>query len=142
MRQGSPATGGQSYILASLRHANANSDSYTDGDSNSHADSNSDGYTHSDPNGNANSDRDSNSNPDTDCYSNTQLHARAGRPVPNLPDVGVRLVGVYFPANGKFFAMGGRSADTAGSDFTNPFEFDPAAKLGYQGGDLSRQPGE
>src|SRR5207249_3250133 len=27
----------------------------------------------------------------------------------NLPSVGVRLVGVYFPANGKFYAMGGRS---------------------------------
>src|SRR5262249_39654988 len=28
--------------------------------------------------------------------------------------------------NGKFYAMGGRSADTAGSDFTHPFEYDPA----------------
>jgi hypothetical protein len=37
----------------------------------------------------------------------------------------VRLVGVYFPANGKFYAMGGRSSDSAGSDFTNPFEYDP-----------------
>ena len=41
----------------------------------------------------------------------------AGAP---LPSVGVRSVGVYFPANGKFYAMGGRSADTAGSDFTAP----------------------
>src|SRR5262245_36727988 len=39
-----------------------------------------------------------------------------------LPSVGVRLVGVYFQPNGKFYAMGGRSADTAGSDFTHPFE--------------------
>src|SRR6266536_970025 len=45
----------------------------------------------------------------------------------NLPSVGVRLVGVYFPANGKFYAMGGRSSDTAGSEFTHPFEYDPAA---------------
>ena len=45
----------------------------------------------------------------------------------NLPSVGVRLVGVYFPANGKFYAMGGRSADPAGSDFTNPFEYDPSS---------------
>ena len=45
----------------------------------------------------------------------------------NLPSVGVRSVGVYFPANGKFYAMGGRSADTAGSDFMHPFEYDPAA---------------
>src|SRR6266487_1890976 len=45
----------------------------------------------------------------------------------NLPSVGVRSVGVYFPANGKFYAMGGRSSDTAGSDFTHPFEYDPVA---------------
>ena len=44
---------------------------------------------------------------------------------PDLPSVGVRMVGVYFPANGKFYGMGGRSADTAGSDFTHPFEYDP-----------------
>ena len=37
------------------------------------------------------------------------------------------MVGVYFPANGKFYGMGGRSADTAGSDFTHPFEYDPAS---------------
>jgi hypothetical protein len=30
-----------------------------------------------------------------------------------------------FPANGKFYEMGGRSSDLAGSDFTNPFEYDP-----------------
>src|ERR1700720_2800486 len=46
---------------------------------------------------------------------------------PDLPSVGVRLVGVYFQANGKFYAMGGRSADTAGSDFTHPFEYDPSS---------------
>src|SRR5882672_1054430 len=45
---------------------------------------------------------------------------------PNMPSPAVRSVGVYFPANGKFYAMGGRSADTAGSDFTHPFEYDPA----------------
>ena len=44
---------------------------------------------------------------------------------PDLPSVGTRLVGVYFPANGKFYAMGGRSSDAAGSDFTHPFEYDP-----------------
>src|SRR6202011_3401762 len=44
-----------------------------------------------------------------------------------LPSIGVRSVGVFFPANGKFYAMGGRSADTAGSDFTHPFEYDPVA---------------
>src|SRR5207247_7558988 len=45
----------------------------------------------------------------------------------NLPSVGVRLVGVYFPANGKFYGMGGRSSDAAGSEFTHPFEYDPVA---------------
>jgi plastocyanin len=46
---------------------------------------------------------------------------------PDLPSVGTRLVGVYFQANGNFYGMGGRSSDTAGSDFTNPFEYDPVA---------------
>jgi hypothetical protein len=44
-----------------------------------------------------------------------------------FPSVGVRSVGVFFPANGKFYAMGGRSSDLAGSDFTHPFEYDPVA---------------
>jgi plastocyanin len=46
---------------------------------------------------------------------------------PDLPSVGTRIVGVYFQANGKFYGMGGRSSDVAGSDFTNPFEYDPVA---------------
>src|SRR5205823_1723520 len=37
----------------------------------------------------------------------------------------VRAVGNYFPANGRFYVMGGRSADTAGADFTHPFEYNP-----------------
>jgi plastocyanin len=45
----------------------------------------------------------------------------------DLPSVGTRIVGVYFQPNGKFYGMGGRSSDVAGSDFTNPFEYDPAA---------------
>ena len=45
---------------------------------------------------------------------------------PDLPSVGVRLVGVYFSANGKFYGMGGRSSDSAGSDFMHPFEYNPA----------------
>jgi plastocyanin len=44
----------------------------------------------------------------------------------NPPNGGVRLAGVYFQANGKFYGMGGRSSDAAGSEFTNPFEYDPA----------------
>ena len=66
-----------------------------------------------------------------------------------LPSIGTRLVGVFystifnhsrtpspmdFPVvptptppfpTGKFFAMGGRSSDTAGSDFIHPFEYTP-----------------
>src|SRR5262249_18019440 len=44
-----------------------------------------------------------------------------------MPSVGVRLVGVYFPANGKFYAMDGRSSDVAGSDVTHLFEASPSS---------------
>ena len=45
----------------------------------------------------------------------------------NFPAVGaVRAPGNYFPANGRFYSIGGRSADVAGADFTNPFEYNPA----------------
>jgi hypothetical protein len=43
----------------------------------------------------------------------------------NTPSAGVRLVGVFFRDNIKFYAMGGRASDSVGSDFTNPFEYDP-----------------
>ena len=42
-----------------------------------------------------------------------------------MPTPAVRSAGVYFPANGKFYAMGGRASDTAGNEFTHPFEYDP-----------------
>ncbi len=44
-----------------------------------------------------------------------------------FPSVQVRSVGVYFwgGLGVRFYAMGGRSADTAGSDFTHPFEYTP-----------------
>ena len=45
----------------------------------------------------------------------------------NPPNGGVRMVGVYFQANGKFYGMGGRASDAAGSEFTHPFEYDPVA---------------
>jgi len=45
-------------------------------------------------------------------------------PGPNLPFAGVRFAGVFFPANGKFYAMGGRDANNV--EFTHPFEYDPA----------------
>jgi plastocyanin len=45
----------------------------------------------------------------------------------DLPSAGVRFAGAYFQANGKFYAMGGRSSDSPGSEFTHPFEYDPVA---------------
>jgi hypothetical protein len=44
----------------------------------------------------------------------------------NFPTTVVRGVGVYFPANGMFYEMGGRASDATGSDNTNPFEYNPA----------------
>jgi len=44
---------------------------------------------------------------------------------PDMPSTGVRMVGVYFPLNGKFYAVGGRSMDGVGNDFAHPFEYDP-----------------
>ena len=49
---------------------------------------------------------------------------------PDMPSTGVRMVGVYFPANGKFYTMGGRSMDGVGNDFTHPFEYDPVSNIG------------
>jgi plastocyanin len=45
---------------------------------------------------------------------------------PDMPSPAVRAAGVYFPPNGKFYVMGGRFSDTPGSEFTHPFEYDPA----------------
>ena len=43
----------------------------------------------------------------------------------DLPTAGIRFSGVFFPANGKFYAMGGRDLQTGGTEFTHPFEYDP-----------------
>jgi hypothetical protein len=43
---------------------------------------------------------------------------------PDLPSPAIHSVGLYF-YSGKFYLMGGRSSDSAGSDFTHPFEYDP-----------------
>jgi len=40
-----------------------------------------------------------------------------------MPSTAVRTVGVYFWPNGSFYAVGGRSMDGVGNDFTHPFEF-------------------
>ncbi len=44
---------------------------------------------------------------------------------PDLPTDLVRATGVYFPANGRFYAMGGRMSDAFGSDMTTPYEYNP-----------------
>jgi len=46
-------------------------------------------------------------------------------PGADLPSPGVRFAGVFFPSNGKFYAMGGRAFDGGGGEFTSPFEYDP-----------------
>ncbi len=58
--------------------------------------------------------------------TNTQGSACAWSSGPDMPSPGVRMVGVFFPGNGKFYAMGGRAFDGGGGEFTNPLEFDPA----------------
>jgi len=45
----------------------------------------------------------------------------------DMPVAGIRFSGVFFPANGKFYAMGGRDLQTGGIEFTNPFEYDPVS---------------
>jgi N-acetylneuraminic acid mutarotase len=45
----------------------------------------------------------------------------------DMPSTGVRMVGIYFPSDPshrKFYAVGGRSSDLTGSEFTHPFEYD------------------
>src|SRR5436309_1065974 len=52
---------------------------------------------------------------------------------PNLPTVLVRAVGVYFP-DGNFYTMGGRTADTAGSDFQHVLRYSPGTNSWTQMG--------
>ena len=47
-----------------------------------------------------------------------------------LPSPGVRFAGVFFPANGKFYAMGGRAFDGGGGEFTSPFDTIQSPTLG------------
>ncbi len=43
----------------------------------------------------------------------------------SFPATLVRPWGAYFPSNGKFYVLGGRTSDSAGSDLTHPAELDP-----------------
>jgi Kelch motif len=53
---------------------------------------------------------------------------------PDLPTPLVRAVGVYFPADGNFYSMGGRTADTAGSDFQHVLRYSPSTNSWTQMG--------
>src|SRR5215472_10264764 len=44
---------------------------------------------------------------------------------PDMPMADTRSVGVFFPANGKFYVMGGRDVNNV--ELPNPFEYDPVA---------------
>lgn len=44
----------------------------------------------------------------------------------DFPSTVMRSWGAFFPANGKFYLLGGRSTDDAGADFTQVSEYDPA----------------
>jgi plastocyanin len=44
---------------------------------------------------------------------------------PDMPTVLVRAVGVWFPADGNFYTVGGRTSDTAGSDFQHVLQYNP-----------------
>jgi len=44
---------------------------------------------------------------------------------PDMPMADTRSVGVFFPANGKFYVMGGRDVNNV--ELPNPFEYDPAS---------------
>jgi plastocyanin len=46
---------------------------------------------------------------------------------PDMPTVLVRAVGVYFQPDGNFYTVGGRTADTAGSDFQHALQYDPTS---------------
>ena len=50
---------------------------------------------------------------------------------PDMPTVLVRAVGVYF-TDGNFYTMGGRTADTAGSDFQHVLRYSPASNTWTQ----------
>jgi plastocyanin len=46
---------------------------------------------------------------------------------PDMPMPLVRAVGVFFEPNGNFYTMGGRTADTAGSDFQHALQYTPGS---------------
>jgi N-acetylneuraminic acid mutarotase len=53
---------------------------------------------------------------------------------PNLPTTLIRAVGVYFPADGNFYTVGGRTDDSAGSDFQHVLRYSPTSNTWTQMG--------
>ena len=53
---------------------------------------------------------------------------------PSMPTVLVRSVGVFFPADGNFYSMGGRTSDLAGSDFQHVLRYSPGTNSWTQMG--------
>src|SRR5437762_7933034 len=53
---------------------------------------------------------------------------------PSMPTVLVRSVGVFFPADGNFYSMGGRTSDVAGSDFQHVLRYSPGSNTWTQMG--------
>src|SRR6266478_3729551 len=53
---------------------------------------------------------------------------------PDMPTPLVRAVGVYFPTDGNFYTMGGRTSDTAGSDFQHVPRYSPSTNSWTQRG--------
>ena len=53
---------------------------------------------------------------------------------PDMPTVLIRAVGVFFPADGNFYTMGGRTADVAGADFQHVLQYNPVSNSWTQKG--------
>jgi hypothetical protein len=51
---------------------------------------------------------------------------------PNLPTPLVRAVGAYFPADGNFYTIGGRTSDAAGADFQHVLQYNPSTNAWTQ----------
>ena len=64
----------------------------------------------------------------------TQCSWSAGPILPNPPGTLVRAVGVFFPADGNFYSVGGRSSDAAGSDFQHVLRYSPGSNSWTQTG--------
>jgi len=58
-------------------------------------------------------------------YTQGSWVVRTAFPPPGV----VRSWGTFFPANGRFYAMGGRASDAGGSDYVNPREYNPITEV-------------